>query len=177
MPERAGAWIRLPGGPVNTTRTSSLSHGDFSSAWSYRADRWNATIAIDYPFPNWHDLTVCYRGRGWEVRREETIKGPIGNFKVIDLTHPELGDARLYYTATDAAGRQPDLPVESFGGSFMERFSISLAPPRSDFFQVQLLLRGGAPGIPPATDQSARALFEEIVRSARRHLPGAENFR
>ena len=175
VPAQVGGWIRQHSTPINKTRSSALSHGDYSSIWNYSNDRWTASVAVDYAFPTWHDLTVCYRGTGWEIRREETIIGSIGPIKVIEMSHPEIGEARLYYTCTDGAGNHPGLFKSSFGGAFFDRFSHSmLPPPATDYFQVQLMLRGSTTAVPPTIESSARALFEEAVRTVRPQLPKAE---
>jgi hypothetical protein len=32
--------------------------------------------SCDYPFSDWHDLTVCYRGNGWKISHREVVFDP-----------------------------------------------------------------------------------------------------
>lgn len=46
-------------------RSASSEFGERSRQWTYRRGNQTVVASVDYPFPEWHDLDVCYRGVGW----------------------------------------------------------------------------------------------------------------
>ncbi len=46
-------------------RSASSEFGERSRQWTYRRGDQTVVASVDYPFPEWHDLDVCYRGLGW----------------------------------------------------------------------------------------------------------------
>jgi exosortase len=59
-------------------RERGAAFGDFSSRWVLRGGGGECIASVDRPFWGWHDLTICYRGTGWELldRRDVGERGP-----------------------------------------------------------------------------------------------------
>lgn len=48
--------------------------GEYSRTYTYRAGKANLVVSCDFPYPHkWHDVTLCYRGVGWEMTNVESV--------------------------------------------------------------------------------------------------------
>jgi hypothetical protein len=65
MPADLEGWSLVDYAPVQRGRNDQ--EGQFSSEWRYRRGPLECRVSVDYPFHDWHELTVCYTGSGWEV--------------------------------------------------------------------------------------------------------------
>lgn len=64
LPKSLGKWEQLTN--QFGTRDADNLYGEFSKTWRYAYDKQRPVIlSLDYPFPEWHDLRVCYRNNGW----------------------------------------------------------------------------------------------------------------
>jgi exosortase/archaeosortase family protein len=55
------------------SRSVSNAFGQYSKSWAYRSPGQNAVVSLDYPFANWHELTECYYGQGWQLESSENL--------------------------------------------------------------------------------------------------------
>lgn len=134
---------------------------DRSSIWGSYSASWQIACAdgprpidchfsCDYPFNDWHELSVCYRGNGWRIvgngRRVHYVKGqddwPIVS---VELANDNGGNAFLLYSLFDESGspvRPPDDDILSMGlvdrvKNFVARRLGKKYGPRPSTFQVQ----------------------------------------
>src|SRR5262249_8371272 len=77
-PERGGEWRRQHF--AEQSRNPGSAYGEFSRVWTYRRGHLEATISLDSPFTEWHELTVCYVNQGWGTGAETVER--------VDLGHP-----------------------------------------------------------------------------------------
>ena len=63
LPQELAGWTLTDFRREN--RSASSEFGERSRQWTCRKGNQTAVASIDYPFPEWHDLDVCYRGIGW----------------------------------------------------------------------------------------------------------------
>ncbi len=67
LPAVIGSW-RFDGYKLEK-REGELAEGMASRShlWRYRNGLWEATVALDYPYPGYHDLQPCYQNLGWTL--------------------------------------------------------------------------------------------------------------
>jgi exosortase len=75
LPKKIGTWELADF--ATQTREASSFYGEQSSVWIYSRPRHTAVVSLDYPFPNWHDLTWCYAGKGWQIDTQ-TVRNDLG---------------------------------------------------------------------------------------------------
>jgi exosortase len=161
MPEQIGNWKRLntevP--PLQKVETRGVS----SQIWHYRCGETLASIAIDYPFQGYHDVTVCYSLRGWDLRQQLARVAPSPNgslpFEEIQM-HNHVGlNGALWFSAVDEHGRWRANPSKGLKRSVLSRFR----RPDSEHgitYQVQVLVTGFNP-LTPADRERSEQLFQE----------------
>ena len=97
--------------------TINLPYGENGDLWSGLIGALPATIAINQPYPVWHDLTVCYQGIGWTLNDRDTLKlkstegEPWDCITVRYLS--ENGYAYLWFSAFNAQGGVVSTPSSS----------------------------------------------------------------
>ena len=72
LPEEIQGWKLVQGEAIPVERSRTI--GQFSKTWHYSNGRLQAAVAVDSPFPGWHELPTCYSGNGWTIRSREAIK-------------------------------------------------------------------------------------------------------
>lgn len=65
LPTTIGNWTQVEHATKQRDEVGSMA--EFRRIWLYRSDFCDCMVSVDYPFPQWHDLSVCYRGKGWKV--------------------------------------------------------------------------------------------------------------
>ena len=93
---------------LHSDRTANSAWGRFSDSWNLVSPIGQCVIDLAYPFREWHDLTVCYRGNGWDVVRTQTYSGPdAGDWPCVafDLVNPSGEHACVVYSQFDTTGR------------------------------------------------------------------------
>jgi exosortase len=187
LPACCALWERQ--GFTTETRDPGSSYGETSRAWTYRHGADVATASLDYPFPDWHDLTRCYTSQGWVID-EETVHDAAGagdvpgGYVEVKLSQPAYQCGYLLFCQFDGRGRP--LPPRHGGARLaLSRHESALrqlgqlvrgspaAPPDEPggpVYQFQLLWEGSAPPT-PVQQQQARVLFLEGWKSLRRHWP------
>jgi hypothetical protein len=97
--------------------------GQFSRVFEYHDGHENAyLVSCDFPFgPDWHDLTVCYRGTGWELTERRVVSLPGnsqsggGSWDYVEahFQRPDGTVALLLYCVFDASGEAVRPPSNS----------------------------------------------------------------
>jgi exosortase len=160
LPEQIGDWKRLNTEVPALQKVETM--GVFSQIWHYRRGETLASVAIDYPFSDYHDVTLCYTLRGWDLQERLVQAGQITNAippfaEVRMVNHLGLHGA-LWVCGVDEHGRWlpgPD-PNPSLKESFLERFKTD----RPVTYQMQVLVTGFNP-LRPAERVQAQQLFQE----------------
>lgn len=156
MPEQIGGWKRL------TTEVPPLQKvetmGVFSQVWHYRKGDTLASLALDYPFQGYHDVTLCYTLRGWDlVERRSRVGGGTN-------ASPSFAEARmqnhvglhgaLWFSAVDEHGRWLAGPGlnPSLAKSILRRLKLDRVND-SITYQMQVLSTGFNPLRPDEREQ------------------------
>jgi exosortase len=187
LPARCADWERQ--GFATETRNPGSAYGEFSRTWSYAHGGSVATVCLDYPFPDWHDLTHCYTGQGWVID-EETVhesagtEGLPGGYVEVKMSQPGYRRGYLLFCQFDAHGRPlpphrggVHLPVARHEATLRRLGSLArgtpeppTAEPEGPVYQLQLLCDGFAPPT-PSQEQQAQALFVQSWTALRQHWP------
>lgn len=107
MPAELDGW-RLISDVRPVPKRAAFEDGVFSHIWQYEKDGTVATISLDYPFFDYHDVTVCYRNSGWMIKGAKLETASVENDhipckEVVMLKDEGLG-AVLYYSTVDESG-------------------------------------------------------------------------
>jgi exosortase len=187
LPAQLGPWQRQQ---FETRRGAVF--GEFSRTWTYTLGLRKAIVSIDYPFSEWHELTRCYRGQGWEFADElrPVLPQSDGGAAAVEVLFRRRPDRHAYlcFGLFDEQGTcltPPDhnsgpAPDEGFWNGLAQRARNAAvrarrlaggAPPSPAgpvCFQVQVFIEGYAP-LREAEQEHARKLFEaarEAIRQA-----------
>ena len=152
------------------SRQASSEFGERSRQWTYRQGEAVAVVSIDYPFPEWHDLDVCYRGLGWTLGKRSRL--PDGTTAI---QYPLINSEQsgwLIYDLFDQCGVPYAPPsgewVHSRWRQLFSGDSAGWALPT--FYQVQVL--SVAPTLEPVdpdTVAKLQGLFQEFRAAIRQH--------
>ncbi len=66
LPETIGEWTRIDF--QHESRGEHNLQAEDSFIWTYQRGDLEARLSIDCPWDNWHDLSICYTGLGWNAR-------------------------------------------------------------------------------------------------------------
>ena len=113
--------------------------GKRSQSWAYRNGGNTVILAIDYPFMGYHDLTLCYRNAGWQVKqllRENDAQG--NGFASADLMRlSERG--YFWYSVLNERGEWVQPPRRDAIGRILDRLEHTGPPTWSaPVYQVQV---------------------------------------
>jgi exosortase len=75
LPKQVQQWHR-PEKVQFAKRETGNPLGEFSQVWIYSRNRDRGpfcTVSLDYPYPDFHDLRVCYKNVGWSTLDPETF--------------------------------------------------------------------------------------------------------
>ncbi len=150
------------------TRSTSSEFGARSRQWTYTKGALSAVVSIDYPFPDWHDLDVCYRGVGWTVSGWKGL--PDESTARQHILRNDQQSGLLIYDLFDQNGA-PHQPPSGQGlhprwGRLLSGESSRWTMPT--FYQVQALAL--VPSLEPIDPQSIselQSLFVEFRKSIR----------
>ncbi|PYJ02822.1 MAG: hypothetical protein DME25_15005 [Verrucomicrobia bacterium] len=156
LPERLGAWTRLTSESPPLQKVETL--GVFSQVWHFRRKDTVVSVALDYPFKGYHDVTLCYTLRGWKllerVARDAKAAKANAGFAHAEMQN-ELGQhGALWFSTVDDHGHWLETPV--LKRDFLSRLKV---PWRADpiTYRVQALATSYTPL--PADEQEQVKLF------------------
>ncbi len=66
MPRELNGWM-LVSDVEPVPKRAAFEDGVYSHIWQYAKGGMTVSISLDYPFFHYHDVTVCYRGAGWQI--------------------------------------------------------------------------------------------------------------
>jgi exosortase len=163
MPEQIGDWKRLNTEVPPLQKVETM--GVYSQIWHYRRGDVLASVALDYPFTGYHDVTVCYTLRGWDLQKQ-VDRLPQGTnasppFAEVEM-HNHVGlNGALWFSAVDEQGQWISQTEPSLGlkKSILARFKRSETK-LPVTYQVQVLVTGFNPLL-PSDQQRAERFFQE----------------
>jgi exosortase len=185
-PPSFNGWVLKADGFNSEQRRADSQWGAYSQTWRYGKGAKELVVSIDYPFRGFHELTICYRGDGWDMAGRKVIEVPrtgeaaavVGEGeKCVEaiLRRPEEGNY-AYLLFTSFNDRQQALPVaeqlsmyqrlvDRLKG-FVERMRTLGASgggkgDQVQSFQLQVIMQG--PATPTKADgEEALAMFTEF---------------
>jgi exosortase len=102
-------------------RTRDDIFGQYSRTYMFQDEQGaRYSLSCDFPFgPNWHDLTVCYRGIGWELRAMRICAGPgtnetPWNYLACEFSKSDGSAGWLVYSVFDEFSERTNPPERSF---------------------------------------------------------------
>jgi len=186
MPQELGGW-RLVSDVLPVPKRAAFEDGVYSHIWQYAKGGMVVTVSLDYPFFNYHDVTVCYRGAGWEIGDRTLQRASAGNGMVpsMEVAMQKVGgiNADLLFSTINESGVWLEEPGggSPFGedgsplaeGGLMERLTHRLRQlPYADDsidsamnYRIQLLAAARG-GLSTVQRRDVQRLFQE----ARAHL-------
>jgi exosortase len=142
--------------------------GMYSRSYQFEdAQRRFYTLSCDFPYEGgWHELTVCYRGVGWELndRRVESDGEPVGGTTwermEADFSRPDGSRAFLTVCAFDETGMPIPLPTMSLREDLWKALTQRQTARTGVAFQVQVWIVANGP-IGPEVRETARTMLLE----------------
>jgi exosortase len=187
LPARIGDWRHV--GYEAVRRPNSSGDGTHGQLWHFEGPDGKATVAIDYPFTGWHELSICYPADGWELcsRNVATTPLPAASGTTVLTTaayrrEPEGVDGLLFFDLFDTAGK----PVYDSGDPLsittrlkrrLLRWQDRVWGPRTTI-QIQVFLESPAesessPAAERAVADRRRRTAQELFDAARAPLTAA----
>jgi hypothetical protein len=173
------------------SRNPGSAYGEFSRTWTYRRGPLLATLSVDYPFWEWHELTVCFVNQGWALgaqlvqRVEPGAAGEELPVVEVQMTRAGHRQGQLWFCEFDSGGKAIE-PRRTLATAALTRHTSALrrwwqrlggeasaaadgpAPP---IHQVQLFVETYAP-LTAEERAQARRLSLDLVAALRRQWSG-----
>jgi hypothetical protein len=152
-------------------RETGSEFGEHSRTWIYAFGPHQALLSVDYLFPGWHELTMCYANGGWTLLRRAGVPG---GTVVADLSKGTGDHSTLFFSVIDARG----FPLSpGLRRRWYDRLAVWEEPSlrslwerlrtRGQFYQVQLLVTGGRPLSGAERDRASAFFLEGRARAMR----------
>ena len=176
-PEIAGWTLSSEAKPV--PKKTAFEDGVYSHMWQYQRGGIVATISLDYPFFDYHDVRICYTGSGWTVKESrlqsaKDSKDQIPGMEVsLEKENGLKGD--LFYSTVDQFGKwleessqraAYDAHGRAFEGGLLNRvayrFSQQQSPISDDTLNYRIqLVASSQGGLDTLQHAQAAKLFQE----------------
>jgi exosortase/archaeosortase family protein len=117
LPAAIGTWQRDPKSGFTTRDEPEMYYADHSRSWTYARAGTTVLLSFDYPYPEPHDLRICYTGTGWTVGAATDIRHPTpdqpGELVGVKfpISRPPSRSGEVWYCSFDQRGA----PVEQLG--------------------------------------------------------------
>ncbi len=166
MPAQIGNWRRLDSERPTSIKVESKEVQ--SQSWHYQNSDLVATLALDYPFRGYHDVTICYTGSGWEIVRNVTrpaAASPDGApFVEAKMQKDLVAKAALLFSTLDERGQWVD-------GSYIKRNTMERFRGESSdtTYRVQMIVPHYVP-LSTAKEEQVLALFLEARKLLREQV-------
>lgn len=162
--------------------------GEFSREWHYKLGSRAAVLSLDYPYPEWHDLRMCYYSGGWGMvpgtleKIDHDGAGGRAPYAVAVGMHKGIVDsAAIWFCNFDQFGKvvlpsdlEQQLTPAEFGDRVTMRFTHMAGRwkrlfedsrfgtvQKGSVLQVQLLVQGFKP-----LDESEKKLAQDFFMNA-----------
>ena len=150
IPDDLGDWKQAS--YAVETRGVGNSFGQFSNSWRYNNEHAEAFISCDYAFRGWHNLEVCYQGRGWVIERRSIITNEADSTAdwsavEVSFTKPTGEHSFLIYSLFDAGAAAVAPPGSSISASVFDRVfrRSSLQSTNARTIQAQIFVETAGP--------------------------------
>jgi len=168
LPEQIGGWRRLS--PDTPAIHKVETQGIFSQAWHYQNGSLMASVALDYPFRGYHDVTICYTVGGWDVLRRATHAASAENGGMpaieVHMQRELMQRGVLWFSTIDERGRW--LEGSFVNRNFLQRFSETTT---DTSYRIQVLTTSYLPLSKDAED-AVLGLFQETRKLLAAQLLG-----
>jgi hypothetical protein len=94
MPEQIGEWRRVEKEAPNLQKIET--QGVYSQSWHYQKANQTVAVALDYPFLGYHDVFICYTGKGWTVTQSDSIAARSSK-SLVPYVHARMQDGLGLY--------------------------------------------------------------------------------
>src|SRR5262249_2070186 len=135
--------------------------GVYSQTWHYQKGQRTVSLALDYPFVGYHDVTICYTDKGWTVSElhSATAKSSTAPAPHVQARmHDDLGlQGALWFSPVDERGRW--LPMPGRERNLLDRWKIA-GKPLPTTYRIQVLATAYSP-LPAAEEQQIGDFFEQ----------------
>ncbi len=178
LPESYEGWQRR--GYSTHERGEETIFGQFSQTWHYEAGVRQAAVSLDYPFVDWHELSICYRAVGWTqgTRSIERGVGPSG-LDLVSVAWSRPGQdefGQLIFLLFNGSLEPVPEPANWLHRLF-ERFrledAVSPIDDQGPLFQLQVFVEGFEP-LADEEIRRARGLLLESFERLRTAWPELE---
>lgn len=106
-------WTQI--GFESLERDGSSAFGEHSRIWAFQNGPLHVKLSVDFVFPEWHALTACYAGVGWDIDTRKSVeRGGENPLIEATLTKPPADWALLQFDLFDDEGRPYEAPAGSF---------------------------------------------------------------
>jgi exosortase len=180
LPPTVGPWKQASF--MRETRSQASNFGEFSEVWTYQTGLVRAAVSLDHPFPDWHDLTICYTHQGWALGERTTGSGEDAMRDLVffesEMSKPGYRYGQLWFCEFECGG-MPLAPPSSSLSASLRRQTSALArwtnwirgedggnrrDPMGPVYQVQLFVESPVP-FNAEQRRDGRLLFLESVKS------------
>lgn len=171
LPQRLGETERVEFAAHERPRDDLM--GAYSRSYVYRDPRGRTyMVSCDFPYEGgWHELTVCYRGVGWELDNRTVVKdleakpGPPWQRMEASFSKPAGVRAFLTVCAFDESGHPIDLPTMSLVDDAWNALTQRREVNHQIAFQVQVWTTAGEP-----IGEHERQIARELLLDARQRF-------
>ncbi len=91
----------------------NLPFGEHADVWHGVVKGIPITVAVNQPYPDWHDLCLCYQGNGLQLNSKQTVADPDWNYVNARLVNQGGDVTHLWFSALDDQGNPVDAPSNS----------------------------------------------------------------
>ena len=126
LPQTHNDWNRVA--YEFSERSATNSFGPNSKTWKYESPICNVAVSLDYPFTEWHELSYCYGGHGWNLRSRRTSEAagwttPEDEFPFVELvlTKPTGEYGYVLFSIIDERGGAVPPPDPSLRSTLKNR--------------------------------------------------------
>jgi hypothetical protein len=176
-PEIAGWTLNSEAKPV--PKKTAFEDGVYSHMWQYQRGGLVATISLDYPFFDYHDVRICYTGNGWTVKesRLQSAKDSKDQIPCMEVSLEKENGLKgdLFYSTVDQFGKwleessqraAYDAHGRAFEGGLLNRvayrFSQQQSPVAEDSLNYRIqLVASSQGGLDTLQHAQAAKLFQE----------------
>ncbi len=154
-------------------RETGSIFGKYSRSYEYRDVQENMLlVSCDYPFGGeWHDLTICYQGSGWQTISNQTIpcdssrEGEKWDYVEVDFLGRDGTKGFLVYCQFDEYGRAAVPPASTYFSYVWQRLRRPAGSAQGkQFFQIQIWTTG----VKNVSDQEKEAARDLLLESRER---------
>lgn len=140
-----------------------LPMGENADVWRGVVAGVPVTLALNQPYPAWHDLTICYRGTGWQLNDRQNVIAADSGQREWDYTLSRwITDggtyAYVWFCAFDERGQY----VESADRSLMSRIRFRINGDKPEAYgriaMVQMVVESDS-ALPPDTFNALEEAF------------------